>query len=162
MRTVADLRVKIFADGADLPGIAKLYANPLIKGFTTNPTLMRRSGVTDYAAFAHEVLRAVPDRPVSFEVFADEFGEMERQAHEIASWGANVNVKIPVTTTTGTFCGPVIKRLADAGVAVNVTAILTLEQVKRVTECLAARTPAIVSVFAGRVADPGRDPVPLM
>jgi len=162
MRTIADLRVKIFADGADLPGIAKLYANPLIKGFTTNPTLMRKSGVTDYAAFAHEVLRAVPDRPVSFEVFADEFGEMERQAHEIASWGANVNVKIPVTTTTGEFCGPVIKRLADAGVVVNVTAIMTLEQVARVSDCLSGRTAAIVSVFAGRIADTGRDPVPLM
>jgi transaldolase len=162
MKTVADLRVKIFADGADLPGIVKLYANPLIKGFTTNPTLMRKSGVTDYAAFAREVLKAVPDRPVSFEVFADEFGAMERQAHEIASWGANVNVKIPVTTTKGVFCGPVIHRLSQAGVAVNVTAILTLEQVSQVVECLSARTPAIVSVFAGRVADTGRDPVPLM
>ena len=162
MRTVTDLRVKIFADGADLPGIVKLYATPLIKGFTTNPTLMRKSGVSDYAAFAREVLKAVPDRPVSFEVFADEFGEMERQAHEIASWGSNVNVKIPVTTTKGVFCGPVIQRLSQAGVAVNVTAIMTLEQVSRVVECLAARTPAIVSVFAGRIADTGRDPVPLM
>ncbi len=162
MKTVADLRVKIFADGADLAGIAKLYANPLIKGFTTNPTLMRKSGVTDYAAFAREVLKVVPDRPVSFEVFADEFGEMERQANEIASWGRNVNVKIPVTTTAGVFCGPVIQRLSNAGVAVNVTAIMTLEQVSQVTDCLAARTPAIVSVFAGRIADTGRDPVPLM
>ena len=162
MRTVADLRVKIFADGADLPGITKLYANPLIKGFTTNPTLMRKSGVTDYAAFARQVLAVVPDRPVSFEVFADEFGEMERQAREIASWGANVNVKIPVTTTKGVFCGPVIQRLSNAGIAVNVTAIMTLDQVRQVTECLAARTSAIVSVFAGRIADTGRDPVPLM
>jgi transaldolase len=162
MRTVADLRVKIFADGADLPGITKLYANPLIKGFTTNPTLMRKSGVTDYAAFAREVLKVVPDRPVSFEVFADEFGEMERQAREIASWGANVNVKIPVTTTKGVFCGPVIQRLSQAGIAVNVTALMTLEQVTQVTECLAPRTPAIISVFAGRVADTGRDPVPMM
>jgi transaldolase len=162
MTTVADLRVKIFADGADLPGMVKLYANPVIKGFTTNPTLMRKSGVSDYGAFAREVLQAIPDRPVSFEVFADEFGEMERQAHEIASWGPNVNVKIPVTTTKGAFCGPVIERLSQAGVAVNVTAILTLDQVSRVVECLAARTPAIVSVFAGRIADTGRDPVPLM
>ncbi|MBI3517172.1 MAG: transaldolase [Proteobacteria bacterium] len=162
MRTVADLRVKIFADGADLPGIVKLYANPVIKGFTTNPTLMRKSGVTDYAAFARQVLAAVPDRPVSFEVFADEFGEMERQAREIASWGPNVNVKIPVTTTKGGFCGPVIQRLSSAGIAVNVTAIMTLDQVRQVTACLAARTPAIVSVFAGRIADTGRDPVPLM
>jgi len=162
MRTVADLTVKIFADGADLPGIVKLYANPLIKGFTTNPTLMRKSGVTDYAAFARDVLKVVPDRPVSFEVFADEFGEMERQAHEIASWGPNVNVKIPVTTTQGVFCGPLIQRLAQAGIVLNVTAILTLEQVSQVTECLSPRTQAIVSVFAGRIADTGRDPVPLM
>jgi transaldolase len=162
MRTVNDLRVKIFADGADLPGIAKLHANPLIKGFTTNPTLMRKSGVTDYAAFAREVLKVVPDRPVSFEVFADEFGEMELQAREIASWGSNVNVKIPVTTTKGVFCGPVIERLSQAGIAVNVTALMTLEQVTQVTQCLAARTPAIISVFAGRVADTGRDPVPMM
>jgi len=162
MRTVADLRVKIFADGADLPGITKLYANPAIKGFTTNPTLMRKSGVTDYAAFARELLKVVPDRPVSFEVFADEFAEMERQAHEIASWGANVNVKIPVTTTKGVFCGPVIQRLSAAGVVVNVTALMTLEQVQQVTECLAPKTPAIISVFAGRVADTGVDPVPMM
>ena len=162
MRTVADLRVKIFADGADLPGITKLYANPVIKGFTTNPTLMRKAGVTDYAAFAREILKVVPDRPVSFEVFADDFPEMERQAHEIASWGANVNVKIPVTTTKGQFCGPVIQRLSAAGVVVNVTALMTLEQVKQVTECLSPKTAAIISVFAGRVADTGRDPVPMM
>jgi len=162
MRTVADLRVKIFADGADLPGITKLYANPVIKGFTTNPTLMRKAGVTDYAAFAREILKVVPDRPVSFEVFADDFAEMERQAHEIASWGANVNVKIPVTTTKGQFCGPVIQRLSAAGVVVNVTALMTLEQVQQVTECLSPKTAAIISVFAGRVADTGRDPVPMM
>jgi transaldolase len=162
MRTVADLRVKIFADGADLPGITKLYANPAIKGFTTNPTLMRKAGVTDYAAFAREILKVVPDRPVSFEVFADDFPEIERQAHEIASWGANVNVKIPVTTTKGQFCGPVIQRLSAAGVVLNVTALMTLEQVKQVTDCLSPNTPAIISVFAGRVADTGRDPVPMM
>jgi transaldolase len=162
MRQVADLRVKIFADGADLPGIVKLYANPLIKGFTTNPTLMRKAGIADYAEFAREVLRAVPDRPVSFEVFADEFGEMELQAREIASWGRNVNVKIPVTNTKGVFCGPVIERLSHAGVAVNVTAVMTLDQVRAITKCLAPQTPAIASVFAGRIADTGRDPVPLM
>ncbi len=162
MRTVADLRVKIFADGADLPGITKLYANPAIKGFTTNPTLMRKAGVTDYAAFAREILKVVPDRPVSFEVFADDFPEIERQAHEIASWGANVNVKIPVTTTKGQFCGPVIQRLSAAGVVLNVTALMTLEQVKQVTDCLSPNTSAIISVFAGRVADTGRDPVPMM
>jgi transaldolase len=162
MRTVADLRVKIFADGADLPGITKLYANPVIKGFTTNPTLMRKAGVTDYAAFAREILKVVPDRPVSFEVFADDFPEIERQAHEIASWGANVNVKIPVTTTKGQFCGPVIQRLSAAGVVLNVTALMTLEQVKQVTDCLSPKTAAIISVFAGRVADTGCDPVPMM
>src|SRR3954469_6426157 len=162
MRTVADLRVKIFADGADLPGITKLYGNPVIKGFTTNPTLMRKAGVTDYAAFAREILKVVPDRPVSFEVFADDFPEIERQAHEIASWGANVNVKIPVTTTKGQFCGPVIQRLSAAGVVLNVTALMTLEQVQQVTECLSPKTAAIISVFAGRVADTGRDPVPMM
>jgi transaldolase len=162
MRGAADLRVKIFADGADLPGIIKLYANPLIKGFTTNPTLMRKAGIKDYAEFARDMLQAVPDRPVSFEVFADEFGEMERQAHEIASWGHNVNVKIPVTNTRGAFCGPLIERLSNAGIAVNVTAVMTLEQVSAIAECLAPPTPAIVSVFAGRIADTGRDPVPLM
>jgi transaldolase len=162
MRTVSDLRVKIFADGADLASIAKLAANPLIKGFTTNPTLMRKAGVTDYAEFARDVLRIVPDRPVSFEVFADEFEEMEAQALEIASWRANVNVKIPVSNTKGVFAGPLIRRLSQAGVTVNVTAVTTLEQVSAVTECLAPRTSAIVSVFAGRIADTGRDPVPLM
>jgi transaldolase len=162
MRTVSDLRVKIFADGADLAGIAKLAENPLIMGFTTNPTLMRKAGVTEYAAFAREVLRIVGDRPVSFEVFADAFDEMEAQALEIASWRANVNVKIPVSNTKGVFCGPLIRRLSQAGVTVNVTAVMTLDQVGAVTECLAPRTPAIVSVFAGRIADTGRDPVPLM
>ncbi|MBI3706222.1 MAG: transaldolase [Proteobacteria bacterium] len=162
MRSLTDLKIKIFADGADLDGIRKLYANPLVKGFTTNPTLMRKAGVQDYAAFAREVLRAVPDRPISFEVFADEFGEMERQAFEIASWGKNVNVKIPVTNTNKVFAGPLIRRLSEAGIVVNVTALLTLNQVQSVTECLALGTPAFVSVFAGRVADTGRDPVPMM
>jgi transaldolase len=162
MQTVSDLRVKIFADGADLASIAKLAENPLIKGFTTNPTLMRKAGVTEYAAFARDVLRIVGDRPVSFEVFADAFDEMEAQALEIASWRANVNVKIPVSTTKGVFCGPLIRRLSQAGVTVNVTAVMTLDQVGAITECLAPRTPAIVSVFAGRIADTGRDPVPHM
>jgi transaldolase len=162
MRQVVDLRTKIFADGADLPGIVKLYANPLIKGFTTNPTLMRKAGITDYAEFARDVLRAVPDRPVSFEVFADEFDQMELQAREIASWGRNVNVKIPVTNTKGVFAGPLIERLSRAGIAVNVTAVMTLDQVQAIVDCLAPQTPAIVSVFAGRIADTGRDPVPLM
>ena len=156
------LRVKIFADGADFDGIMKMYANPQIKGFTTNPTLMRKAGVTDYEAFARQLLKAIPDRPVSLEVFADDFDAMERQALAIASWGKHVNVKIPVTNSKGVFAGPLIKKLSAAGVAVNVTAIFTLDQVRRVTECLADATPAIVSVFAGRVADTGIDPVPLM
>jgi transaldolase len=140
----------------------EMAANPLIKGFTTNPTLMRKAGITDYKAFAREVLSAIPDRPVSFEVFADEFAEMEAQAMEIASWGANVNVKIPVTNTKGKFCGPLVERLSAAGVVVNVTAIMTPGQVERVTECLHVDTSAIISVFAGRIADTGLDPLPIM
>jgi transaldolase len=159
---VRSLKVKLFADGADLPGMKEMAGNPLIKGFTTNPTLMRKAGVTDYKAFALEVLKLISDRPVSFEVFADEFGEMEAQAFEIASWGKNVNVKIPVTNTQGKFSGALIERLSKAGVMVNVTALLTLAQVKEVTERLDPKTPAIISVFAGRIADTGRDPVPLM
>ena len=162
MADVRSLKVKLFADGADLAGMKEMAANPLIKGFTTNPTLMRKAGIADYRAFALEVLAAITDRPVSFEVFADDFGEMETQALEIASWGRNVNVKIPVTNTRGEFCGPLVERLSRAGVQVNVTAVLTLEQVARVAERLAVETPAIVSVFAGRIADTGLDPVPLM
>ena len=162
MNQFSSLRVKLFADGADLAGMKEMAANPLIEGFTTNPTLMRKAGISDYAAFARDVLKAIPDRPVSFEVFADDFAEMETQAHEIASWGRNVNVKIPVTNTKGEFSGAVIERLSKAGVQVNVTALLTLEQVKRVTERLDARTPAIISVFAGRIADTGVDPLPIM
>jgi len=162
MSTHSRLKVKLFADGADLAGIQEMYANPMIKGFTTNPTLMRKAGVDDYKAFAHQVLGVVPDRPVSLEVFADDFDEMERQALEIASWGKNVNVKIPVTNTRGEFSGPLVERLSKAGVAVNVTALMTLEQVRRITTHLAEETPAIISVFAGRIADTGRDPVPIM
>ena len=119
MSRTETLKVKIFADGADLDGIAKLYKNPLIKGFTTNPTLMNKAGIKDYEAFARELLKVVPDRPVSFEVFADEFGEMEAQARVIASWGRNVNVKIPITNTKGASAGPLIKRLSAAGVIVD-------------------------------------------
>ena len=162
MPSISDLRVKIFADGADFDGIMKMYANPVIKGFTTNPTLMRKAGIADYEAFARKVLAAVPDRPVSLEVFADEFDEMERQALAIASWGRNVNVKIPVTNTRREFAGPLIQKLSAAGVALNVTAVFTLDQVQRIVACLDPKTPAIVSIFAGRVADSGIDPVPLM
>jgi len=156
------LKVKLFADGADLAGMKEMAANPMIKGFTTNPTLMRKAGITDYKAFARDVLAAIPDRPVSFEVFADDFGQMEAQGLEIASWGKNVNVKIPVTNTKREFAGSVIERLSKQGVKVNVTALLTLQQVERVTERLDAKTPAIISVFAGRIADTGVDPVPIM
>ena len=162
MSDIKKLKVKLFADGADLGGIKEMAANPLIAGFTTNPTLMKKAGVADYKAFAHQVLGVVGGRPISFEVFADDFAEMEKQALEIASWGKNVNVKVPVTNTRGEFCGPLVERLSRAGVQLNVTAVMTLDQVKRVTDKLAADTPAIVSVFAGRIADTGRDPVPLM
>ena len=162
MNAISDLKVKIFADGADFDGMKQMYANPLIKGFTTNPTLMRKAGVQDYEAFSRQVIKAIPDRPISFEVFADDLKEMERQAFEIASWGDNVYVKIPITNTKKEFTGPLIKLLSDSGVALNVTAVMLPEQVQRITECLALDTPAIISVFAGRIADTGLDPVPLM
>jgi transaldolase len=162
MGSIRDLKIKIFADGADIGGIKELYKNPSIKGFTTNPTLMRKAGIEDYEAFARQLVSAIPDRPISFEVFADDFEGMIAQGRVIAAWGDNVNVKIPVTTTKGAFTGPVVQKLAQAGVVVNVTAIMTAEQVQRVAECLAPNVPAIISVFAGRVADTGRDPVPVM
>ena len=158
MKSLDKLKVKIFADGADLKGIATLAANPLIKGFTTNPTLMRKAGIADYRAFALDVIKIIGDRPVSFEVFSDEFGEMETQARVIAGWGNNVYVKIPVTNTRREFSGEVIRRLAQAGVQLNVTALTTNEQVKQVLACLSPSTASCVSVFAGRVADTGRDP----
>lgn len=159
---IQDLKIKIFADGANLAGMKEMYANPLIKGFTTNPTLMRAAGVKDYKAFAHEVLEAIPDRPVSFEVFADDFPTMEAQAREIASWGDHVYVKIPVTNTAGESALGLIERLSGAGVRLNITAIMTNEQVRGIAGALDPATPAVVSVFAGRVADTGRDPVPQM
>jgi len=159
---IQELKIKLFADGADLAGMKEMYANPLIKGFTTNPTLIREAGVSDYAAFAREVLDVIPDRPVSFEVFADDFDKMETQARAIASWGNNVYVKVPVTNTKGESSRALIERLSHAGVKLNVTALLTLEQVETVTKHLAPETPAIISVFAGRIADTGRDPMPLM
>ena len=162
MNTLHELKVKIFADGADLNGITALANNPLIKGFTTNPTLMNKAGITDYRAFSLDVLQIIGDRPVSFEVFSDDFTEMERQALEIASWGKNVFVKIPVTNTHNLFAGNLIQRLSSAGVQVNVTALMTLEQVKAVRDCLNPQTPSCISVFAGRVADTGCDPVPMM
>ena len=162
MNGLDKLRVKIFADGADFDGIMKVAGNPHVKGFTTNPSLMRKAGVSDYEAFARKLIAAIPDRPISFEVFADDFPAMIAQGRAIASWGKNVNVKIPVTNTKGEFAGPVIRELSAAGVVVNVTAVFTLDQVRRITECLSEKTAAIVSVFAGRIADTGIDPVPIM
>ena len=162
MTSVEQLSVKIFADGADLPGMIEMYRQTYIRGFTTNPTLMRKAGISDYRAFATAVLQAIPDRPISFEVFSDEFAEMERQAREIASWGPNVYVKIPVTNTRREPADDLVRRLSHAGVKVNVTALMSLDQVERVASALAGGAPACVSVFAGRVADTGRDPVPLM
>jgi transaldolase len=162
MKSVNNLRIKLFADGADRKGILEMYANPLIKGFTTNPTLMRKAGVSDYRHFAFEILGIVKDRPISFEVFADEFSEMEIQALDISSWGENVFVKIPVTNTRGESAASLLQRLAKLGVKVNVTALTTLDQVKLVCECLRDGPAAYVSVFAGRIADTGRDPMPVM
>jgi transaldolase len=159
---MTDLRIAIYADGADVRDMVAARDAGLVKGFTTNPTLMRKVGITDYEAFAKEALAATAGMPISFEVFADEFDEMERQAKLIATWGEAVFVKIPITNTKGESSIPLIRRLSAAGVKLNVTAILTLEQVRDVVEALDPATPAIVSVFAGRIADTGRDPVPLM
>src|ERR1700722_7570876 len=154
--------IKIFADGADLESILQLSRNPIISGFTTNPTLMRKSGVDDYPGIARKVLDHVTDRPISFEVLCDDFDEMGTQARTIASWGHNVYVKIPVTNTRGESAAPLIKELSTEGLHLNVTAILSLEQVRTVTEALDGTVGAVVSVFAGRIADTGRDPVPIM
>jgi len=162
MTRVEELSVKIFADGADLAGMLEMYRHPYIKGFTTNPTLMRKAGIADYAAFAREVLRAIPDRPISFEVFSDEFCEMERQARLIASWGDNVYVKIPVTNTRREPSHELVARLSRDGIKLNVTALMSLSQVADVALAVRGGAPSYVSVFAGRVADTGRDPMPLM
>jgi transaldolase len=162
VKSVEELKIKIFADGADKAGMLEMYAKPYIKGFTTNPTLMRKAGVSNYAAFAQEILGVIPDRPLSFEVFSDDLSEMRRQALLISKWASNVYVKIPVTNTLGVSTCTLIKELADQGVSLNITAIMTLEQVEMVSMALGSQTPAIVSVFAGRIADSGRDPMPIM
>ncbi len=162
MKALADLSIKIFADGAEKASMLELYRNPLIKGFTTNPTLMRKAGVSDYRAFAYEITAAIPDRPICLEVFSDEFDEMERQALEISSWGDNVYVKIPITNTRGQSSCDLVHRLARAGVKLNVTAMMTLDQVRDVSQSLGKGPSCFLSVFAGRVADTGQDPVPLM
>ncbi len=162
MKSVAELRVQVFADGADKASILELYRKPYIKGFTTNPTLMRKAGVTDYERFAREILQQIPDRPISFEVFADDEAEMERQARKIARWAANVYVKIPVTNTRREPMYELVRRLSAEGIQVNATAVLALDQVEHLARALRGGAPSYISVFAGRVADTGRDPVPLM
>jgi transaldolase len=156
------LKVKLFADGAEKAPMLEMYANPLIRGFTTNPTLMRKAGITEYEAFARDILQAIPDRPISLEVFADEFAEMERQARRITTWGPNVYVKVPVTNTRREPSYELIRRLSHDNIKLNITAMLTLQQVGAVVDALAGGAPANVSVFAGRIADTGRDPVPMM
>jgi transaldolase len=156
------LKVKIFGDGANLAEMCSLYTNPLIAGFTTNPTLMKKAGISDYRTFACQVLRAIPDRPISFEVFSDDFAEMEEQALKIASWADNVYAKIPVTYTRGMSSAALLRRLSQAGVKLNVTALMTVNQVREVRDAIVACPSAYVSVFAGRIADTGRDPVPMM
>jgi transaldolase len=162
MKSIDQLSVKIFADGADKAGMLEMHSKPYIKGLTTNPTLMRKAGITDYRAFAREILDLIRDKPISFEVFSDDFNEMERQAMEIASWGRNVYVKIPITNTKAESSCGLIRRLAERRVQLNVTALMTLQQVRDVVDALDHDTPSYVSVFAGRIADTGRDPMPLM
>ena len=162
MKKVEDLKVKIFADGADKAGMLEMYSKSFIQGLTTNPTLMKKAGITDYRFFCKDILTSIKDKPLSFEVFSDNFSEMERQALEIASWGDNVYVKIPVTNTKQETCYALVKKLADQKVKLNVTALMTLDQVRDVVASLSPSIPSYVSVFAGRVADTGVDPVPLM
>jgi transaldolase len=162
MKRIDELSVKIFADGADKAGMLEMYAKPYVKGLTTNPTLMRKAGVSDYRGFAREILDTIRNKPISFEVLSDDFSEMEHQAMEIASWGKNVYVKIPVTNTKAESSRDLVRRLAARRVQVNVTALMTLQQVRDVVGALDEDTPSYVSVFAGRIADTGRDPMPLM
>ncbi|HZP60932.1 MAG TPA: transaldolase [Opitutaceae bacterium] len=162
MKSLADLKVQIYADGADKAGILDLYAKPYIKGLTTNPTLMNKAGIRDYEAFAHDILKTVTSKPISFEVFSDEFPEMKRQGLKIAGWGENVYVKIPITNSRGEPSIPLIRELAQQNVQLNITAILTLAQVRDVAAALNPAVPSIVSVFAGRIADTGVDPMPIM
>jgi len=162
MADVASFRVKIFADGADRASILELADNPWIRGFTTNPTLMRKAGITDYEAFGRSLARAIPERPFSFEVLSDDFDQMEQQAMQIATWGANVYVKIPITDTRGRSAAPLVTRLAEQGVKVNVTALMTLEQVDAIVPALRHGPASCISIFAGRVADTGCDPLPIL
>jgi transaldolase len=162
MNDINKLKVKIFADGADKAGMLEMYAKPHIKGFTTNPTLMRKAGISNYEAFAKDILAAIPDRPISFEVFADDFAEMERQARRITTWGKHVSVKIPITNTKQESAIPLIRKLSQDGIALNVTAMFTLDQVRAVVDAVRGGAPCYVSIFAGRIADTGVDPLPIM
>jgi transaldolase len=162
MKTIKDLNIKIFADGANITEMKKAYREGFVKGFTTNPTLMKKAGVTDYEAFARAALLEIPDLPISFEVFSDDFEEMEYEARYIAGWGDNVYVKIPITNTRGESSIPLIKKLSNDGLSLNITAILTLKQVEAVYKAIVPGVKSIVSVFAGRIADTGRDPIPYM
>jgi len=162
MSGLTRFRIKLYADGADLNGMIEEYKKGIASGFTTNPTLMKKAGVKSYEEFAKAALKAIPDLPISFEVFSDDFPGMEREARKIASWGSNVYIKIPVTNTKGESTAPLVKKLSHDGLKLNVTAILTLDQVKTVAKSLSPDTPSIVSVFAGRIADTGRDPMPIM
>jgi transaldolase len=162
MKPLNQLKIKIFADGADKKTMLDIAKNPHVNGFTTNPSLMRKAGVSDYEAFARDILQSIPDRPISFEVFADDFADMERQARQITTWGKNVSVKIPVINTKRESAAPLIKRLSQDGIALNVTAIFTIEQVQAVADAARGGASCFVSVFAGRIADTGRDPLPLM
>ena len=162
MKPVDQLKVQIFADGADKASMLEVYRNPDVKGFTTNPTLMRKAGISDYEAFAKDILKAIPDRSISFEVFADDSAEMERQARRITTWGKNVSVKIPIMNTKRESAIPLVRKLSKDGIALNVTAIFTLKQVQDVVDAVKDGAPCFVSVFAGRIADTGLDPVPIM
>jgi transaldolase len=162
MTSVKNLKVELFADGADLNAMKEVYKAGYVKGFTTNPTLMHKAGISDYKKFAHEVISAIPNMPISFEVFSDEFSEMRKQAKEISTWGKNVNVKIPICNTKGESSIDLVRELSKEGVSLNITAIFTLDQVREVAKVLNPKIYSIVSVFAGRIADSGRDPEDIM
>jgi transaldolase len=162
MKSLAQLKTQIFADGADKSGMLEMYRTPYISGFTTNPTLMRKAGIAGYEVFAKDILSVIPDRPISFEVFADDFSEMERQARRITTWGKHVSVKIPITNTKRQSAIPLVKKLSQDGIALNITAIFTLPQVEAVVDAVRGGAHCYVSVFAGRIADTGVDPVPMM
>ena len=162
MSGLSQFKIKLYADGADLNGMIEEYKKGIASGFTTNPTLMKKAGVKSYEEFAKAALRAIPDLPISFEVFSDDLPGMEREARKIAGWGKNVYIKIPVTNTKGESTASLVKKLSHDGLKLNVTAILTIDQVKTVAKALSPDTPSIVSIFAGRIADTGRDPMPIM